>query len=93
MTEIRFEHISKTYDNAEEASVLDVSLEVEKGSFVVLLGPSGCGKTTLLKMVNLLHEPSAGTIYLDGVDIREIPLTDLRRQIGYVIQQIGLFPT
>jgi len=92
MTEIRFEHISKTYDNAGEASVRDVSLEVEQGSFVVLLGPSGCGKTTLLKMVNRLHEPSAGIIYLDGVDIREIPLTDLRRQIGYVIQQIGLFP-
>jgi osmoprotectant transport system ATP-binding protein len=92
MTEIRFEHITKTYDNAEEASVRDVSLEVEKGSFVVLLGPSGCGKTTLLKMVNRLHEPSSGTIYLDGADIREIPLTDLRRHIGYVIQQIGLFP-
>jgi osmoprotectant transport system ATP-binding protein len=92
MTAIRFEHISKTYNKSDDASVVDVSLQVEKGSFVVLLGPSGCGKTTLLKMVNRLHEPSAGSIYMDGADIREIPLTDLRRQIGYVIQQIGLFP-
>ncbi len=92
MTAIQFKNVSKTYSNAEEASVLDVSLDVEKGSFVVLLGPSGCGKTTLLKMVNRLHEPSSGAIYMDGVDIREILLTDLRRQIGYVIQQIGLFP-
>jgi len=92
MTAIRFENISKTYDQSDDASVIDVSLKVDKGSFVVLLGPSGCGKTTLLKMVNRLHEPSAGTIYMDDVDIRKIPLTDLRRQIGYVIQQIGLFP-
>lgn len=92
MTAIRFEHVTKTYANAEEASVVDVSLEVNPGSLVVLLGPSGCGKTTLLKMVNRLHEPSSGSIYMDNVDIREIPLTDLRRQIGYVIQQIGLFP-
>jgi len=92
MTAIRFEHISKIYDDAEEASVDDVSLEVEQGSFVVLLGPSGCGKTTLLKMVNRLHEPSSGTIYMDGVDIRKMALTDLRRKIGYVIQQVGLFP-
>lgn len=92
MTAIRFDHISKTYNNAEEASVEDVSLEVDPGSFVVLLGPSGCGKTTLLKMVNRLHEPSSGTIFMDGVDIRQMALTDLRRQMGYVIQQIGLFP-
>jgi osmoprotectant transport system ATP-binding protein len=92
MTAIQFKKVSKTYNNADEASVLDVSLDVEKCSFVVLLGPSGCGKTTLLKMVNRLHEPSSGAIYMDGVDIRDIPLTDLRRQIGYVIQQIGLFP-
>lgn len=92
MTAIRFEHVSKTYDKSDDASVVDVSLKVEQGSFVVLLGPSGCGKTTLLKMVNRLHEPSAGTILMDDIDIRKIPLTDLRRQIGYVIQQVGLFP-
>ena len=92
MTAIRFDHVTKMYTNADEASVVDVSLEVDKGSFVVLLGPSGCGKTTLLKMVNRLHEPTSGTIYMDETDIREIALTDLRRQIGYVIQQIGLFP-
>jgi osmoprotectant transport system ATP-binding protein len=59
---------------------------------VVLLGPSGCGKTTLLKMTNRLYEPTSGQILLDDQDIREIKLTDLRRQMGYVIQQVGLFP-
>ncbi len=68
------------------------TLAVEKGEFVTLLGPSGCGKTTLLKMVNRLYEPSSGTIYLDGVDIRQLNVNTLRRQIGYVIQQVGLFP-
>ena len=92
MTAIRFDHVTKIYTNADEASVVDVSLDVDQGSFVVLLGPSGCGKTTLLKMVNRLHEPTSGTIFMDGTDIRQIALTDLRRQIGYVIQQIGLFP-
>lgn len=59
---------------------------------VVLLGPSGCGKTTLLKMVNRLYEPTSGTIFLDGVNIRQLKATKLRQQIGYVIQQSGLFP-
>ena len=70
----------------------DVSLAVQPGSFVVFLGPSGCGKTTLLKMTNRLYEPTSGTIYLNGVDIRQLQATELRRQIGYVIQQVGLFP-
>jgi osmoprotectant transport system ATP-binding protein len=72
--------------------VNEVSLEVEPGSFVVLLGPSGCGKTTLLKMVNRLIEPTSGLITIDGVDIRSVNAPVLRRQIGYVIQQTGLFP-
>jgi osmoprotectant transport system ATP-binding protein len=58
----------------------------------VILGPSGCGKTTLLKMVNRLYEPTQGTIYLNGTDIRQMKATTLRQQIGYVIQQSGLFP-
>jgi len=70
----------------------DISLAVQPGSFVVFLGPSGCGKTTLLKMTNRLYEPTSGTIYLNGVDIRQLQATELRRQIGYVIQQVGLFP-
>jgi osmoprotectant transport system ATP-binding protein len=92
MTIISFEQVTKIYPNAEKPSVVDVTLEVEQGSFVVLLGPSGCGKTTLLKMVNRLQEPSEGRIRVNGSDIRDIPVNDLRRQIGYVIQQIGLFP-
>lgn len=62
------------------------------GSFIVLLGPSGCGKTTLLKMVNRLIEPTSGGIFLDGKNIRALDVTILRRRIGYVIQQVGLFP-
>ncbi|PSB07039.1 ABC transporter ATP-binding protein, partial [filamentous cyanobacterium CCP2] len=68
------------------------SCEIESGQLVVILGHSGCGKTTLLKMVNRLYEPTDGTIYLDNQDIRQIKKTTLRQQIGYVIQQSGLFP-
>ena len=92
MNGIRFEHISKSYGGASTPAVDDISLDVPGGSFVVLLGPSGCGKTTLLKMVNRLLEPTSGTILLDGVDIRKMEISELRRQIGYVIQQVGLFP-
>jgi osmoprotectant transport system ATP-binding protein len=72
--------------------VADVSLAIEPGRLVVLLGPSGCGKTTLLKMVNRLIEPSAGRIRIDGEEIHSLPAPALRRRIGYVIQQTGLFP-
>jgi osmoprotectant transport system ATP-binding protein len=89
---IRFEHVSKQFPGASRAAVDDCSLEVEAGSFVCLVGPSGCGKTTLLKMVNRLYEPTGGTIFVEGTEIRQLPVTKLRRQIGYVIQQVGLFP-
>lgn len=92
MSAISFRHVSKQFPGAARPAVNDCSLEVERGSFVVLLGPSGCGKTTLLKMVNRLHEPTSGQIAVDGVDIREHRVTTLRQQIGYVIQQTGLFP-
>ncbi len=92
MQGIVFDNVSKSYKNAAAPAVNQVSFQVQPGSLVVLLGPSGCGKTTLLKMVNRLYEPSQGTIYLDGSDIRELEVTALRRQIGYVIQQVGLFP-
>jgi osmoprotectant transport system ATP-binding protein len=87
-----FEHVSKRFRGGQAAAVNDVSLAVEPGEFVVLLGPSGCGKTTLLKMVNRLYEPSGGRILLDGRPVSEMPTTALRRGIGYVIQQTGLFP-
>jgi osmoprotectant transport system ATP-binding protein len=89
---IRFEHVSKRFPGASRPAVDDCSLEVEAGSFVCLVGPSGCGKTTLLKMVNRLYEPTGGKIFVEGTEIRQLPVTKLRRQIGYVIQQVGLFP-
>lgn len=92
MAVIRFEQISKEFTGSFEPAVFDVNLTVEEGSLVVFLGPSGCGKTTLLKMVNRLYEPTSGTIYLDGTDVRAMDVNTLRKQIGYVIQQVGLFP-
>ena len=68
------------------------SFSVDAGELIVLLGPSGCGKTTLLKMINRLYEPTAGRLVVNGTDVTQLPATALRRQIGYVIQQTGLFP-
>jgi len=92
MRSIRFARVSKQFPGNPRPAVEGVSLAVEAGAFVVLLGPSGCGKTTLLKMVNRLYEPTSGAIFLDGTEIHQFRVTDLRRQIGYVIQQTGLFP-
>lgn len=89
---IEIEHANRTYPGAARPAVNDVDLTVDPGQFVVLLGPSGCGKTTLLKMINRLIEPTAGTIKIDGIDIRSLSAPILRRRIGYVIQQTGLFP-
>lgn len=87
---IRFEHVKKSYDGT--VVLRDLSLEIPAGEFTVLIGPSGCGKTTTLKMINRLIEPDAGRILIDGKDIKTIHPVELRRSIGYVIQQIGLFP-
>jgi osmoprotectant transport system ATP-binding protein len=87
-----FEHVVKRYGETGRPAVEDCSLRVEEGQFVVLLGPSGCGKTTLLKMVNRIIEPTSGRILVDETEIHALPATELRRRIGYVIQQIGLFP-
>ncbi|MGW5293093.1 ABC transporter ATP-binding protein [Streptomyces bacillaris] len=88
---IRFEHVTKRYADGTTA-VDDLSFEVAEGQLVTLVGPSGCGKTTTMKMVNRLIEPTEGTIFLDGDDISAIDPVELRRRIGYVIQQVGLFP-
>lgn len=69
-----------------------VSLDIQPGEFVVLLGPSGCGKTTLLKMINRIYEPTSGRIWVDGMEVHDVSAPELRRRIGYVIQQTGLFP-
>ncbi|MFD4566122.1 ABC transporter ATP-binding protein [Streptomyces sp. NPDC058251] len=88
---IRFENVTKRYADGTTA-VDDLSFEVAEGELVTLVGPSGCGKTTTMKMVNRLIEPSSGRILLDGDDIAAIDPVRLRRRIGYVIQQVGLFP-
>ena len=90
--EIVFDHVTKRYAGREAAALDDLSLEIPAGTFCVLVGPSGGGKTTALKMVNRLIPFDSGEIRIDGRDIHELPLTELRRGIGYVIQQIGLFP-
>ena len=90
-TMIRFEHVTKRYPDGTTA-VDDLSFEVSQGELVTLVGPSGCGKTTTMKMVNRLIEPTEGRIFLDGDDISAIDPVQLRRRIGYVIQQVGLFP-
>ena len=87
---IRFEHVSKRF---KEAAVLsDISFEIEKGTFVAIIGASGCGKTTTLKMINRLIEPTEGKVFINGEDISQKDVIALRRNMGYVIQQTGLFP-
>ena len=88
---IRFEHVTKSYADGTTA-VDDLTFEVAEGELVTLVGPSGCGKTTTMKMVNRLIEPTSGRILLDGEDISALDPVQLRRRIGYVIQQVGLFP-
>jgi len=87
---IRFEQVTKKYGRSV---ILDnLSFEIKEGEFAVLIGPSGCGKTTTHKSINRLIEPDAGHIYVNGKDITQTDPVQLRRQTGYVIQQIGLFP-
>lgn len=92
MSAIQFDRVSLKFPGNARLAVNEVTCEIEAGRLVVILGPSGCGKTTLLKMVNRLYEPTGGTIHLDGMDVRQMQATTLRQQIGYVIQQSGLFP-
>jgi|SRR5436190_17460327 len=87
---IELDHLVREYDGRRVVD--DVTLHVARGELVVLVGDSGSGKTTTLKMVNRLEEPTSGTVRIDGEDTRAIPGPQLRRRIGYVFQQIGLFP-
>jgi osmoprotectant transport system ATP-binding protein len=91
---IELDHVSKQYGagRATVIAVHDLSLSVPAGRICVLVGPSGCGKTTTLKMINRLIAPSAGRVLIDGADAAARDVTELRRSIGYVIQQVGLFP-
>lgn len=87
---IRLEHLTKVFGSV--TAVDRVDMEVPAGEVCVLLGPSGCGKTTTMKMINRLIEPTSGKIFIDGRDTKTLDVVELRRSIGYVIQQIGLFP-
>lgn len=88
---IRLENVTKIYPNGTKA-INNVSFSVPKGGLCVLLGPSGCGKTTAMKMINRLSSITSGKIFIDGIDNTSIDQNDLRRNIGYAIQDIGLFP-
>jgi osmoprotectant transport system ATP-binding protein len=88
---IRLASVGKTYRDGTVA-VRALDLDVPRGALVVLVGPSGCGKSTTLKMVNRLIEPTSGRIFIDGKDVTDTDPVALRRRIGYVIQQVGLFP-
>lgn len=88
---LRFENVYKSYNN-EEFIIKNLNLSVHKGEFLTLIGPSGCGKTTMLKLINGLIKPNSGNIYLYGKELSQWNPIELKRNIGYVIQQIGLFP-
>lgn len=91
MTLIRLERVSKSYDQINDV-LRNIDLSISEGEFVVLVGASGCGKTTLLRMINRLIEPTSGEILVKGKNIRDWNKIELRRSIGYVIQETGLFP-
>jgi osmoprotectant transport system ATP-binding protein len=89
---IRLEKLTKAYPGGGRPAVDELTLDIPAGEIVVLVGPSGCGKTTTMKMINRIIEPTSGRIVLDGEDVTRADPDQLRRRIGYVIQQIGLFP-
>ena len=88
---IRLDRVGKTYPDGSVA-VGELSLDIPRDEICILIGPSGCGKTTTLQMINRLVEPTSGRIFLDGNDVTDADPVELRRRMGYVIQQIGLFP-
>ncbi|MBE1874938.1 ABC transporter ATP-binding protein [Myceligenerans pegani] len=89
---IRLDRVSKTYAGAGTPAVAELSLDIAPGEIIVLVGPSGCGKSTTLRLINRMIEPTSGRIHIGGDDVTDVSPDQLRRRIGYVIQQIGLFP-
>lgn len=89
---IKLENVTKIFPGQQVPAVKELTMEVPQGEICVLVGPSGCGKTTTMKMINRLIEPTAGKIYIDGQDVAKLDPIKLRQNIGYVIQEIGLFP-
>jgi osmoprotectant transport system ATP-binding protein len=89
---IRLRGVTKHYDGSDAPAVAPLTMDIRRGEFICLVGPSGCGKTTTLRMINRLVEPTAGQIWIDGRDVTHSDADELRRHIGYVIQQVGLIP-
>jgi osmoprotectant transport system ATP-binding protein len=89
---VEFKNVNKRFPKAGYEAVSSVSLSINEGEIVTIMGTSGCGKTTLLKLVNRLYEPDSGEIHFFGEAIAKLNAVELRRKIGYVIQQVGLFP-
>ncbi len=89
---IHLQGVGKVYPGSDIPAVADLDLSIPKGEILVLVGPSGCGKSTTLRLINRMIEPTSGRIIFDGEDVTTVNADQLRRQIGYVIQQIGLFP-
>ena len=89
---IQFDHVNKNFPQGKTQAVRDLSFDIFSGEFITVLGTSGSGKTTTLKMINRLIEADSGTIRFNGQDIKSQDVTDLRRQMGYVVQEVGLFP-
>ena len=89
---IELTNVTKSYPNQPQSAVENFSMSINPGELIMLVGPSGCGKTTTMKMINRIIEPTSGSIKIDGEDILSLDQNILRRRIGYVIQQIGLFP-
>ncbi|MFO7749609.1 MAG: betaine/proline/choline family ABC transporter ATP-binding protein [Desulfobacteraceae bacterium] len=91
-TMLKLEKVTKIYPGTDFRAVDELSFELEEGEICTVVGPSGCGKTTAMKMINRLHSITSGKIYIDGQDVSSLDTIQLRRRIGYVIQNIGLFP-
>ena len=89
---IEYQHVVKQFAGSDYIAVNDVNLTIHEGEFITILGSSGSGKTTLLKMTNRLYDPDSGNIVLFGENIRDVDVVQVRRRIGYVIQQVGLLP-
>lgn len=93
MEKLKFNNVTMYYKGSKGKPALkDINLQLDMGKYIAFLGPSGCGKSTLLKMINRLYPPNEGEILIDDENINNIPLNDLRKKMGYAIQQTGLFP-
>lgn len=89
---IRLENITKVFPGTTQKAVFDLTLEIPEGSTTALIGPSGCGKTTTMRLINRLEDATRGRVFVNGEDVTAVDPVRLRRQIGYVIQNVGLFP-